>query len=121
MSAGADFGVAPVLDPAVMSAALRAGLPFVPGASTPTEADAAWRGGATFVKLFPGSSLGPSFVRELRGPLPEIELIVTGGVDATNASAFLDAGAVAVGVGSALVRMGREARRSLAADLRAAR
>ena len=77
----------------------------MPGAATPTEADAAWRAGATFVKLFPGSSLGPSYVRELRGPLPEIETIVTGGVDGSNALAFLEAGAVAVGIGSALARM----------------
>jgi 2-dehydro-3-deoxyphosphogluconate aldolase / (4S)-4-hydroxy-2-oxoglutarate aldolase len=115
--AGAAFGVSPVLDPAVMSAALGAGLPFIPGASTPTEADTAWRAGATFVKLFPGSSLGPAFVRELRGPLPEIETIVTGGVDAGNAVAFLEAGATAVGVGSALVRMSAADRRRLVASI----
>ncbi|HEX7473587.1 MAG TPA: bifunctional 4-hydroxy-2-oxoglutarate aldolase/2-dehydro-3-deoxy-phosphogluconate aldolase [Candidatus Limnocylindrales bacterium] len=102
--ARADFAVAPVLDPAILAAALDLGLPFVPGAYTPTEADRAWRSGATFVKLFPGSSLGPAHVRELRGPLPEIETIVTGGVDATNAVAFLEAGAIAVGIGSALLR-----------------
>ena len=114
IDAGAAFGVGPVLDRALIDAALAAGLPFVPGAATPTEADAAWRAGATFVKLFPGSSLGPGFVRELRGPLPEIETIVTGGVDQTNAAAFLAAGAVAVGVGSALQRMTHDERRALA-------
>ena len=113
--AGAAFAVSPVLDPAVIALALGAGLPFIPGAATPTEADAAWRAGATFVKLFPGSSLGPSFVRELRGPLPEIETIVTGGVDAANAAAFLAAGATAVGIGSALARMDRAERRALVA------
>ena len=113
IDAGAAFGVAPVLDGAVIDAALAAGLPFIPGAATPTEADAAWRAGATFVKLFPGSSLGPGFVRELRGPLPEIETIVTGGVDHANAAAFLAAGAVAVGVGSALQRMTHDERRAL--------
>jgi 2-dehydro-3-deoxyphosphogluconate aldolase/(4S)-4-hydroxy-2-oxoglutarate aldolase len=111
--AGAEFGVSPVLDLAILAAALDAGLPFVPGAYTPTEADAAWRAGATFVKLFPGSSLGPDHVRELRGPLPEIETIVTGGVDATNAVEFLDAGAVAVGIGSAIVRASAAERRAL--------
>ena len=115
---GAAFGVAPVLDLAVLAAALDAGLPFVPGAYTPTEADAAWRAGATFVKLFPGSSLGPSLVRELRGPLPEIETIVTGGVDATSAVAFLEAGAVAVGIGSALVHAPAAERRALLATIR---
>ena len=79
VAAGAAFGVAPIFDRAVLDAARDAGLPFVPGAYTPTEVDAAWRAGATFVKLFPGSSLGASHVRELRGPLPEIETIVTGG------------------------------------------
>ena len=113
VDSGAAFGVSPVLDPAVLAAALDAGLPFVPGAYTPTEADAAWRGGATFVKLFPGSSLGPDHVRELRGPLPEIETIVTGGVDATNAVGYLDAGAVAVGIGSAIVRASAAERRAL--------
>ncbi len=110
---GAAFGVAPVFDPSIVALALGSGLPFVPGVATPTEADLAWRAGATFVKLFPASSLGSAFVRELRGPLPEIETIATGGVDASNAVAFLDAGAVAVGIGSALTRMDRAERRDL--------
>jgi len=120
IAAGATFGVSPVFDPAIVEAALRAGLPFVPGASTPTEADAAWRCGATFVKLFPASSLGPSFVRELRGPLPEIETIATGGVELVNAASFLEAGAVAVGVGSAIVRATPAQRRGLIAAIAAA-
>jgi 2-dehydro-3-deoxyphosphogluconate aldolase / (4S)-4-hydroxy-2-oxoglutarate aldolase len=117
MDAGAAFGVSPVFDPAILAAAIEANLPFVPGAYTPTEADAAWRAGATFVKLFPGSSLGPAHVRELRGPLPEIETIVTGGVDATKAVDFLEAGAVAVGIGSAIVRATAEERRLLLAAI----
>ncbi len=115
--AGASFAVAPILDLATLDAAVAAGFPFVPGAYTPTEADRAWRAGATFVKLFPGSSLGPAHVREMQGPLPEIETIVTGGIDATNAAAFLDAGAVAVGVGSAIARATPEERRRLVAAL----
>lgn len=111
--AGAAFGVAPVLDPAIVALALGSGLPFVPGTATPTEADAAWRAGATFVKVFPASSLGATFVRELRGPLPDVETIATGGVDASNAIAFLEAGAVAVGIGSALGRMDRTERAAL--------
>lgn len=113
IDAGADFGVSPLLDLTILAAALDAGLPFVPGAYTPTEVDAAWRAGATFVKLFPASSLGPSHVRELRGPLAEIETIATGGVDQTNAASYLEAGAVGVGVGSALQRMSADERRSL--------
>ncbi len=116
--AGAAFGVAPVLDPAVVRAALELGLPFVPGAYTPTEVDAAWRAGATFVKLFPGSSLGPGHVRELRGPLPEVETIITGGVDATSGPLFLAAGAVAVGVGGSLVNATPDERRALIAAIR---
>lgn len=113
IDAGADFGVSPLLDLTILGAALDAGLPFVPGAYTPTEVDAAWRAGATFVKLFPASSLGPSHVRELCGPLAEIETIATGGVDQTNVASYLEAGAVAVGVGSALQRMSAGERRSL--------
>jgi 2-dehydro-3-deoxyphosphogluconate aldolase/(4S)-4-hydroxy-2-oxoglutarate aldolase len=111
--AGATFGVSPVCDRAVLAAAHEIGLPFIPGAYSPTEVDAAWRAGAAFVKLFPASSLGANHVRELRGPLPEVELIVTGGIDASNAAGFLDAGAAAVGVGSALVRATPAERRAL--------
>lgn len=118
LDAGAEFGVSPVLDQQILEAALAAGLPFTPGAYTPTEADRAWRAGATFVKLFPGSTLGPSHVRELRGPLPEIEIIVTGGVERANAAAFLAAGAVAVGIGSALGRMSADERIALVASVR---
>lgn len=113
IDAGAGFGVSPVFQPDVLAAALDAGLPFIPGAYSPTEADAAWRAGATFVKLFPASSLGPDHVRQLRGPLGEIEVIPTGGIDASNARAFLDAGAVAVGIGSAIVRADPAERRRI--------
>lgn len=113
LAAGADFGVSPLLDPGVLDAALAAGLPFVPGAMTPTEVAAAWAAGATFVKLFPASAVGPAFARELRGPLPDVQLVPTGGIDATNAAAFLEAGAAAVGIGSALTGGDREARRAI--------
>ena len=115
--AGASFIVSPVFDPEVVAAALARSLPVIPGAYTPTEVDRAWRAGATFVKLFPASSLGPAHVRELRGPLPEVETIATGGVDAGNSRAFLDAGAVAVGIGSALVRASPAQRRAIVASL----
>ncbi len=117
--AGADFGVAPVLDFALVRASIEAGLPFIPGAMTPTEMGAAWQAGATFVKLFPASAVGPAFIRELRGPLPEVELIPTGGVDSTNARAFLDAGAAAVGIGSAITKADPDARRALVAAVAA--
>jgi 2-dehydro-3-deoxyphosphogluconate aldolase/(4S)-4-hydroxy-2-oxoglutarate aldolase len=113
--AGAAFVVGPALDPAVVDRALGRGLPVIPGAYSPTEIALAWERGATFVKLFPASSLGPSHVREMRGPFPDIELIATGGIDAASARAFLDAGCVAVGVGSALVSGDAAERRAIVA------
>ncbi len=92
LDAGAAFGVSPILDPTVLTAAIARGLPFIPGALSPTEIDAAWRAGATFVKLFPASSVGPGHVREVRGPMGDIELIPTGGIDGETAGAFLSSG-----------------------------
>lgn len=112
-SAGAAFGVAPLLDAELTARAIADGLPFIPGAFTPTEIAGAHAAGATFVKLFPASAVGPAFVRELRGPMPWVELIPTGGIDHSNASAFLDAGAVAVGLGGAIVRADAATRRAL--------
>lgn len=117
LGAGADFGVTPLCDLELLAAALDAGLPFIPGGMTPTELAAAWAAGATFVKLFPASAVGPQFIRELHGPLPEIEVIPTGGVDPGNAAAFLAAGAAAVGLGSALVRASANERRIILAGL----
>ncbi|MBA2634758.1 MAG: bifunctional 4-hydroxy-2-oxoglutarate aldolase/2-dehydro-3-deoxy-phosphogluconate aldolase [Chloroflexi bacterium] len=111
--AGADYGVSPVLDETILEQAVQMQLPFIPGAYTPTEVDRAWRGGATFVKLFPASSAGPAHVREILAPLAEVELLVTGGVNGDNALSFLEAGAVAVGIGSALAKADSEARRSI--------
>jgi 2-dehydro-3-deoxyphosphogluconate aldolase/(4S)-4-hydroxy-2-oxoglutarate aldolase len=113
VDAGAAFVVGPDLEPAVVDRALERGVPVIPGAYSPTEIAQAWDRGATFVKLFPASSLGPTHVRELRGPFPDIELIATGGIDAASARAFLDAGCVAVGVGSALVRANAVERRAI--------
>jgi Entner-Doudoroff aldolase len=111
--AHADFAVSPLLDPALVSTAVEEGLPFIPGALTPTEVATAWAAGATFVKLFPASAVGPAFVRELRGPIPDAQLIPTGGIDASNAPAFLDAGAVAVGIGGAITRADAATRRAI--------
>lgn len=110
---GAEFAVSPVLDPRLMERALADGMPFVPGAMTPTEIRAAWEAGATFVKLFPASAAGPMLVREVRGPLPQVQLVATGGIDAANARAFLDAGAVAVGIGGAITRAAPAEQRSI--------
>jgi 2-dehydro-3-deoxyphosphogluconate aldolase/(4S)-4-hydroxy-2-oxoglutarate aldolase len=101
-TAGAEAVVSPGFVREVVERAAELGVPAVPGALTPTEVDNAWRAGAALVKLFPGSLGGPAYVRELLAPLAEIPLLVTGGIDSRNARAFLDAGAIAVGAGSAL-------------------
>ncbi len=116
-AAGAQFAVAPILDAALVRRAVDHDLPFVPGAMTPTEAAAAWDSGATFVKVFPASVVGPAFVRELRGPLPDVQLVLTGGIDASNTGTFLDAGAAAVGIGGAITRATIEERRALVASV----
>jgi 2-dehydro-3-deoxyphosphogluconate aldolase/(4S)-4-hydroxy-2-oxoglutarate aldolase len=101
-AAGAEAVVSPGFVHEVVERAAELGVPAVPGALTPTEVEAAWLAGAALVKLFPGSVGGPAYVRELRAPLADVPLLVTGGIDSRNARAFLDAGAVAVGAGSAL-------------------
>lgn len=102
VSAGAEAIVAPSLSAAVLERAAALGVPAIPGALTPTEIETPWRAGAALVKLFPARLGGPRYVQDVLAPLRDVPLVATGGVDATNARAFLDAGAVAVGVGSAL-------------------
>lgn len=100
--AGADFIVSPHFDADVVAAARRAGMAALPGVLTPSEAHAAWRSGATFVKLFPAGPLGPAYLRALREPFPDVPFVPTGGVGPANAEDFVRAGAVAVAVGGAL-------------------
>jgi 2-dehydro-3-deoxyphosphogluconate aldolase/(4S)-4-hydroxy-2-oxoglutarate aldolase len=102
VSAGAEGIVAPSLSLAVLERAAALEAPSIPGALTPTEVETAWRAGAALVKLFPARLGGPRYVQNVLAPLTDVPLVATGGVDATNARAFLDAGAVAVGVGSGL-------------------
>jgi 2-dehydro-3-deoxyphosphogluconate aldolase/(4S)-4-hydroxy-2-oxoglutarate aldolase len=100
--AGAGFLIAPNVDEEVMESASGLGVLHIPGALTPTEIALARRLGAPAVKLFPAARLGPAYVRDLRGPLPDLRLIATGGVSAANAAEFLDAGCIAVAAGGAL-------------------
>lgn len=101
--AGADFIVSPVFEPDVLETAQRLGTLYVPGALTPTEIFHAWRAGAGLIKVFPVSSVGgPAYIRALKGPFPQLELVVTGGVSRENASDFIAAGVTAVGVGEQL-------------------
>ncbi|MFN8625620.1 MAG: bifunctional 4-hydroxy-2-oxoglutarate aldolase/2-dehydro-3-deoxy-phosphogluconate aldolase [Candidatus Binatia bacterium] len=104
IAAGAEFIVAPNFDPDVVAVAGRAEKLCIPGALTPTEVHAAWRGGADMVKVFPCGALGgPEYIRALRGPLPQVPLVPTGGVSLANIAAFIDAGVAALGVGGDLL------------------
>jgi 2-dehydro-3-deoxyphosphogluconate aldolase / (4S)-4-hydroxy-2-oxoglutarate aldolase len=101
--AGAEFVVAPTTNFEVIRMARRYSKPVMPGAFTPTEILAAWEGGADFVKVFPADSVGPAYLKAIKGPLPQIPLVPTGGVNLDTVKAFLDAGAAALGVGGNLV------------------
>jgi len=103
IAAGADFVVSPITDGDMITVCREAEVLVVPGAFTPTEIVAAWRAGADIVKVFPATSLGPQFFRDLRSPLPHIRLMPTGGVTLENAREFLAAGACCVGIGTALL------------------
>ncbi len=102
VAAGAQFLVSPGLDAGMMAAGRAAGVPLFPGALTPTEVLAAWRAGATMVKLFPAGALGPAYVKAVKAPLGHIPLLPTGGIGLHNLAAFLEAGADGVGIGEPL-------------------
>src|SRR5262249_27462011 len=101
--AGAEYIVAPTLNLDVIQLCRRYDKLVMPGAFTPTEILTAWEAGADIVKVFPADVVGPAFFKAMRGPLPQIRLMPTGGVDLTTAAAFLKAGACCLGVGSQLV------------------
>src|SRR5262249_2233129 len=102
--AGAEFVVTPGLDLGTVTLTNHEGRLIVAGALTPTEIMLAWKAGADFVKIFPcGAMGGPRYIRALKGPLPQIPMIPTGGVSLENAAELIGAGAAALGVGSELV------------------
>lgn len=103
IDAGATFLVMPHMDPEIVAWAAMMDIPAFPGGATPTEILAAWRAGAAAVKVFPASTVGPAFIREMRGPFPDIPLLPTGGVTLETAPAFVAAGAIAVGMGGWLL------------------
>lgn len=103
INAGAEFVLAPDLDEDVIDVCNREGVVSVPGIMTPTEAVTAMEAGADILKMFPASTVGPSHVSALRGPLGDIPIMPTGGVSADDVADYFEAGAVAVGAGSALV------------------
>jgi 2-dehydro-3-deoxyphosphogluconate aldolase/(4S)-4-hydroxy-2-oxoglutarate aldolase len=101
---GAQFLVSPGFDLETVKAARVAGKLIMAGALTPTEVIMAWKAGADFVKVFPASAVGgPSYLKALRGPLPQVPLVPTGGVNLNTAADFLRAGAAALGIGGELV------------------
>jgi 2-dehydro-3-deoxyphosphogluconate aldolase/(4S)-4-hydroxy-2-oxoglutarate aldolase len=101
--AGAEFLVTPTLNLEVIELCRRYDKPIMPGAFTPTEVLTAWEAGADVVKVFPSDCVGPKYIKALRGPLPQIRLMPTGGVNLDTAADFLRAGACALGVGGSLV------------------
>lgn len=103
LTAGAQFVMSPGFDRDVVAAARAGGALAMPGAMTPTEILAAWQAGADVVKVFPARALGPRYIADVLAPLPDVRLMPTGGVDETNAAAYLRAGAVGVAVGGNLV------------------
>jgi 2-dehydro-3-deoxyphosphogluconate aldolase/(4S)-4-hydroxy-2-oxoglutarate aldolase len=121
IDAGASFLVTPGILPDVGAVARDAGVPLAMGAFTPSEVLAALEHGATAVKIFPAETCGPRYFSHLRGPLPGIRLIASGGIDESNARAFLDAGAYAVTAGSSVVTPALIAARDWAGITRRAR
>ncbi len=101
--AGAEYIVAPTVNLDVIRLCRRYDKVVMPGAFTPTEVLTAWEAGADVVKIFPADVVGPAYLKALRGPLPQVRVMPTGGVDLTTASAFLEAGACCLGIGGSLV------------------
>jgi len=103
IDAGASFVVGPVFRPEVIAACHERDVAVMPGCFSPTEILAAHESGADIVKVFPATALGPQFIKDVRAPLPQVKLMPTGGVTPDNAGDWIRAGAVAVGLGSALL------------------
>jgi 2-dehydro-3-deoxyphosphogluconate aldolase/(4S)-4-hydroxy-2-oxoglutarate aldolase len=103
INAGAKFVVSPIYKPEVVSTVIAKNLVVIPGGFTPTEIQTAYEQGADFVKIFPADNLGMSFIKSIKAPLPHLKVIPTGGVTLENAIDWINQGASAVGIGSALV------------------
>ncbi len=103
IDAGAQFIVGPSTNIATIEAVKSMGVPVCPGALTPSEVVTAWQAGADIVKIFPANVMGPKYLKDLHGPLPGVPFMPTGGVNLDTARAYLDNGAVALGVGGDLI------------------
>ena len=104
IDAGAKYIVSPVTKPSLVATAHELDRPVMLGAYTPTEAQAAYEAGSDFIKIFPADTLGPGYIKSLLAPLPHLKIIPTGGVNLDTMDAFLAAGSVALGTGSALLK-----------------
>ncbi|HEX2247304.1 MAG TPA: bifunctional 4-hydroxy-2-oxoglutarate aldolase/2-dehydro-3-deoxy-phosphogluconate aldolase, partial [Arthrobacter sp.] len=104
MDQGAQYLVTPAMNLDVVEAAVRRGVQVFPGGLTPTELLSGWKAGATAVKLFPASTVGPGYIGQLRGPFPDIQIIPSGGVGIEDAPAWIAAGALAVSLGGPLLK-----------------
>lgn len=102
LEAGAQFIVTPVINKKVIKSCVKKGIPIFPGAFTPTEIYNAWTLGATMVKIYPATSLGPEYIKDLKAPMNQLKLLPTGGVGLENMTAFLNAGANGLGIGGQL-------------------
>jgi 2-dehydro-3-deoxyphosphogluconate aldolase/(4S)-4-hydroxy-2-oxoglutarate aldolase len=102
LDAGARFIVTPVTDTKVIEECSKQSIPVFPGAFTATEIYIAWKAGASMVKVFPAGSVGPQYIKDIRGPLSQVKLMPTGGVDLLNVREFFKAGASAAGIGRKL-------------------
>jgi 2-dehydro-3-deoxyphosphogluconate aldolase/(4S)-4-hydroxy-2-oxoglutarate aldolase len=103
IAAGAEFVVSPICRLDLIPIAFAANRPIMLGSYTPTEAQRAHEAGSDFIKIFPADTLGPNYIKALRAPLPHLNLVPTGGVDAGNVADWFKAGCAAVGAGSSLV------------------
>ncbi|WP_273123119.1 bifunctional 4-hydroxy-2-oxoglutarate aldolase/2-dehydro-3-deoxy-phosphogluconate aldolase [Bacillus weihaiensis] len=106
--AGAKFIFSPTTNPKTIEMAKRYGVASIPGALTPTEILTAFENGADLIKVFPANVFGPSYIKDIHGPLPQIPLITTGGISVDNVGEYIKAGAAGVGVGSSLVNTKKE-------------
>lgn len=100
---GAAYVVAPITDPDVITACTLRGVPVFPGGLTPTELHTGWKLGATAVKVFPASTVGPGYISQLQGPFPDIQIVPSGGVEIEDVPAWILAGALAVSLGGPLL------------------
>ncbi|GKU83769.1 bifunctional 4-hydroxy-2-oxoglutarate aldolase/2-dehydro-3-deoxy-phosphogluconate aldolase [Niallia sp. NCCP-28] len=116
---GAKFIFSPTINSNTIQTTKRYGAISIPGAYTPTEILTAYEYGADLIKVFPASSLGAGYFKQLAGPLPHIPLMATGGVDDTNLLEYLNSGAIAVGIGSSLVNAKKDINEAYLLDLTA--